>query len=156
MLISGWQRKVWHLNMTYDGTGSVEGGTGWYLVVLGQYRLVLVDIWWYWVSIGLLCLYILKKVKIWSDVTIAGQRTTEQGKIGLLSQWTMDDWDEQIIWSRRLQCFYRLWLFMDYVLVNILPKKEFMTKKLGIHIPEYLITHKTGWKYITKNITFSF
>ena len=25
-------------------------GTGWYLVVLGQYRSVLVDTWWYWVS----------------------------------------------------------------------------------------------------------
>ena len=28
--------------------------------------------------------------EIWSDVTIAGQRTTEQGNIGLLSQWTKD------------------------------------------------------------------
>ena len=25
-------------------------GTGWYLVVLGQYRSVLVDTWWFWVS----------------------------------------------------------------------------------------------------------
>mgnify|MGYP005670460673 CR=1 FL=1 len=33
------------------------------------------------------------EVEIWSDVTIAGQpneRTNEQGKIGLLSQWTME------------------------------------------------------------------
>ena len=31
------------------------------------------------------------EVEIWSDVTIAGQQTTEQkGKIGLLSQWTME------------------------------------------------------------------
>ena len=45
----------------------------------------------YWVSTRLLCLYILKKVEIWSDVTIAGQRPTEQGKIELLSQWTKDD-----------------------------------------------------------------
>ena len=36
--------------MTYDGAGSVKGGTGWYLVVLGQYRLVLIDTWWYWVN----------------------------------------------------------------------------------------------------------
>ena len=35
--------------MIYDGTGSVEGGTGWYLVVLGQYRAVRVDIRCYWV-----------------------------------------------------------------------------------------------------------
>ena len=75
--------------MTYDGTGSVEGGTGWYLGELGQYRVVLDDICWYWVSMGLFCLYVLKKVEILSDVTMAG-RTTEQGKIELLSQWTMD------------------------------------------------------------------
>ena len=30
--------------MIYDGTGSVEGGTGRYLMVLGQYRAVQVDI----------------------------------------------------------------------------------------------------------------
>ena len=38
------------------GHPTVQGlsmcGTGWYLVVLGQYRGVLVDTWWYWVSIG--------------------------------------------------------------------------------------------------------
>ena len=48
----------------YDGTGSVEGNSSWYLVVfgsiegstgqymmvLGQYRSVLVDTLWYWVS----------------------------------------------------------------------------------------------------------
>ena len=28
--------------MALEGTGSVEGGTGWYLVVLGQYGLALV------------------------------------------------------------------------------------------------------------------
>ena len=49
------------------------GGTGWYLVVLGQYNLVLLGIKWYWVGIGLLCLYVLKKVEIWLDVTIAGR-----------------------------------------------------------------------------------
>ena len=30
--------------LIHDGTGSVKGGTGWYLVVLGQCRMVLVDI----------------------------------------------------------------------------------------------------------------
>ena len=38
--------------MIYDGTGSVECGTGWYLVVLGQCRMVLVDIRWCCVSTG--------------------------------------------------------------------------------------------------------
>ena len=34
-------KRYW---LIYDGTGSVEGSTGWYLVVLGQYGAVLVDI----------------------------------------------------------------------------------------------------------------
>ena len=36
--------------LIHDGTGSVEGGTGWYLMVLGHYGAVLVDIRWYMVS----------------------------------------------------------------------------------------------------------
>ena len=36
--------------LIHDCTGSVEGGTGWYLVVLGQYMSVLIDTWWYWVN----------------------------------------------------------------------------------------------------------
>ena len=37
----------WLIN---DGNGSVGGGTGQYLVVLGQYGAALVGSWWYWVS----------------------------------------------------------------------------------------------------------
>ena len=59
--------------MIHDVTGSVWCGTGWYLVVLGQYNLVLLGIKWYWVIIWLLCQYVLKKVEIMSDVTIAGR-----------------------------------------------------------------------------------
>ena len=91
--------------MIYDGTGSVEigtgqylmllghygFGTGWYLV-LGQYNLVPLGIKCYWVRIGLLCLHILKK----NGDLVGGyhsgtnKRTNnEQGKIELLSQWTM-------------------------------------------------------------------
>ena len=66
--------------LVFGGAGSVYGGTGWYLVVLGQYNLVLLGI--KWVSTRLLCLYISKKVVIWSDVTIAGRtdnkRTTKE------------------------------------------------------------------------------
>ena len=32
------------------GTGSVRGGPGWFLVILGQYRALLVGTWCYWVS----------------------------------------------------------------------------------------------------------
>ena len=68
-----------------------DTGTGWYFVVVGQYELVVLGIRWYWVSIGLLCQYILNNTEIWSDVTIVGRQTTnEQGKIELLSQWTME------------------------------------------------------------------
>ena len=66
---------------------------GQYMMVLGLYNLVLLSIKWNWVSTRLLCLNILKKVLIWSDVTIAGrtdERTNKQGKIELLSQWTID------------------------------------------------------------------
>ena len=38
-------KRYW---LIYDGTGSVEGGTGWYLVILGQWEAVLVGTWWYW------------------------------------------------------------------------------------------------------------
>ena len=58
------------------GAVSVGGGKGWYLVVLGQYNLVLLGIKWNWVSKGLSCLYISKQVEIWTGVTIAGQQTT--------------------------------------------------------------------------------
>ena len=60
--------------LIHDNTGPVDGGAGSYLVILGQCNLVLLGIKWRWVSTTLLCLYILKKVEIWSDVTIAGQR----------------------------------------------------------------------------------
>ena len=74
--------------MICDGTGP---GTIWYLVVLGQYNLVLFGIKWYWVGIGLLCLYILKKMEILSGFSIAGrQMNDKQGKLELLSYWTMD------------------------------------------------------------------
>ena len=43
----------------------------WYLMVLGQYKLVLLDIRWFIVSKGLVCLYILEKVEIWSSDTDA-------------------------------------------------------------------------------------
>ena len=41
------KKRYW---LIYDGTGSVECGSGWYLVVLGRYRSLLIDTWWYWVN----------------------------------------------------------------------------------------------------------
>ena len=48
------------------------------MVVVGQYNLVLHGIKKTWVSKRLLCLYILKKLEIWSDVTIAGRTDDEK------------------------------------------------------------------------------
>ena len=46
---SVWMGCYW---LVLGGTGSVKGGTGWYLVELGQYVAVLAGTWWYWVSMG--------------------------------------------------------------------------------------------------------
>ena len=55
--------------MALGGTGSVLGGSGWYMVVLGQYNSVMLSIKLYWVSKVLVCLYILEKVEISTGVT---------------------------------------------------------------------------------------
>ena len=55
--------------MALGGTGSVLGGIGWYMVVLGQYNSVMLSIKLYWVSKVLVCLYILEKVEISTGVT---------------------------------------------------------------------------------------
>ena len=55
------RRRHW---LVFGGAGSVWGGTGWYLVILGQYNLILLGIKWNWVTTRLLCLYILKKSEI--------------------------------------------------------------------------------------------
>ena len=69
--------------MIYDSTGPLQGSTGWYVMVLGHYGVILVVTRWYWVSItwywlvligiewywvnkGLLCLYILKELMVTS------------------------------------------------------------------------------------------
>ena len=38
--------------LAHDNTGSVEGSSGQYLMVLGQYVALLVGTWLYWVSLG--------------------------------------------------------------------------------------------------------
>ena len=67
--------------MVLDGIGSVYDNTGWYLVSI---KLVLIDIRWYRVSKGLVCLYILEKEEIWSGVTDPSH-THRQQNIELLS-----------------------------------------------------------------------
>ena len=75
--------------MVLGGTGSVEAGTGWYLVVLCQYGVALVGtLWylvsikWYWVSKELLCLYISKKRDlVGCHHSGTDERTNKQGKM---------------------------------------------------------------------------
>ena len=55
-----------------------------YWVSIGHYEAVAVGNWWYWVSRGHLCLYILHKVEIWTGVTDAWL-THRLWKIVLLS-----------------------------------------------------------------------
>ena len=69
----------------------IKSGTWWYWIsiwrywlVLGQYKLELLGFRWYRVSKGLVCLYILEKVEIWSGVTDAWH-TYRQQNIGLHS-----------------------------------------------------------------------
>ena len=38
--------------MIYDGAVSAQGGTGWYSMILGQWKAVVVGTWWYLVIIG--------------------------------------------------------------------------------------------------------
>ena len=57
--------------LVHGGSGSVWGCTGWYMVVLSQYNLVLLSIKLYLVGKLLVCLYILGKVEIWSGGTDA-------------------------------------------------------------------------------------
>ena len=66
--------------MVFGGTGSVGGSTGWYLVILGHYNMVLCGIKWYWVNKGLLCLYILKKIN--GDVDRPTDQPTDRVNIG--------------------------------------------------------------------------
>ena len=55
-----------------------------YWVSIGYYEAVAVGNWWYWVSRGHWCLYLLHKVEIWTGVTYAWL-TDWLWKIGLLS-----------------------------------------------------------------------
>ena len=88
--------------MIYDSTGPLQGSTGWYLMVLGQYGVILVVTRWYWVSItwywlvllgigwywvnkGLLCLYILKELMVTSTNQPTDQPTDQQGEYRAIS-----------------------------------------------------------------------
>ena len=75
-----WTRSSW-LNCALRDDEAV------YWVSVGYYEAVAVGNWWYWVSRGHSCLYILQKVEIWTGVTDAWQTDwlTHIWKIGLLS-----------------------------------------------------------------------
>ena len=81
--------------MIYDSTGSLQGSTGWYLmilgdtvcnlVVLGQYNLVPFSIKRYWVRKVFLCQYILKSGDLVRRHRSLAHTHTQTQNIGLLS-----------------------------------------------------------------------
>ena len=87
--VTDWKkkRKLWKLDpvgstVRYEKMKLCTGS------IIGHYEAVAVGTWWYWVSRGHLCLYILHKVEIWTGVTIALQTawlTHRLWKIELLS-----------------------------------------------------------------------
>ena len=67
-----------------------------YWASIGHYEVVAVGNWWYWVSRGHLCLYILNKVEIWTGVTDA-----------LLTDWLTTDKNR----STQLPIKYKSWAY---------------------------------------------
>ena len=55
-----------------------------YWVSIGHYEAVAVGNWWYWVSRGHSCLYILQKLEIWTGVTDAWLTTLKDRATQLL------------------------------------------------------------------------
>ena len=84
------------LTFEYDLWWYLEGGTGWYMVLMSQYEEVLVDIWLNWVSKGLLCLYILKKLMVTSTNQPTNRANIEQSDLSKLENRK----------GRDLQCLY--------------------------------------------------
>ena len=72
-----WTRTSW-LNCALRDYEAV------YWVSIGHYEAVAVGNWWYWVSRGHSCLYILQKVEIWTGVTDAWQTTLKDRATQLL------------------------------------------------------------------------
>ena len=58
-----------------------------YWVSIGHYEAVAVGNWWYWVSKGHSCLYILHKVEIWTGVTDASLTTLKDSATQLLTKY---------------------------------------------------------------------
>ena len=71
--------------MVVGVTGSVESITSWYLVILGQFRVVLDGTWWYAVSMGLSHSILRRKmnddINQWTDrATIVQSAFSKVGK----------------------------------------------------------------------------
>ena len=80
-------RRYWWV---LDCTWSLEGGTDCYLVVLGQYKVVLVGTWWYWIKTGRYWLpvwYAFRKYLVYMVRTIKSLNTgSVEGGTGWYSE----------------------------------------------------------------------
>ena len=72
--------------LKHDGTDLVWCGTGWYLVLLGQYKLVLLGFKWY----GALMPVYIDKSGYYVGCYHSGTNDEQKGKIELLSHLTME------------------------------------------------------------------
>ena len=86
----GWKvppstEKVWNTRSSWLNCALRDDeALYWVSLSIGHYEATALGNWWYWVSRGHLCLYILHKVEIWKGVTHAWQ-TDRLWKIVLLS-----------------------------------------------------------------------
>ena len=126
--------------LIHDCTGSVVCGTGWYWVVLVQYNLVLLGIKWNWLIWGFnVCIYWKKLYLVGCHNSRTNKRTNEQtnkqGKIGLISQSTMEGWDEQLM------------MVEDY------PLSQEKVKRNRKVFTSRLIRHKAEWGRVINSPT---
>ena len=80
--------------MVIGGTGSVEGSTSWYMVVLGQKRLVLDGTWWNLVTMELS--HSIWRRKINGDTDRLTDRQGEYSAICLFKGWKIEGRDLQL------------------------------------------------------------
>ena len=79
------KNKCWNKTRSSSLNCALRDDEAVYWVSVRRYEAVAVGNWWYFVSRGHLCLYILHKVEIWTGVTDASLTDWQLWKIGLLS-----------------------------------------------------------------------
>ena len=82
-------------------------------VIIGHYEAVVFGNWWYWVSRGHVCLYILNKVEIWTCVTdawLTHWKTLKDRATQLLIKYKSGSLVTQIHWHCKICKIENSWL----------------------------------------------